>query len=206
MLSSSSSLVVGRCDALMLTESAKYSATRNEYSCWGGSVVSRTAWGCSIGATVTWCRESKEELRDKVPDATVISSLSSIVVSSEQTDLAACECLDLSFTLLHQLWSDSLTLSATRAFLHRDPIWNHQTPKTELSNYSDQFMRVKLLLIFIHILTPLRSFKLEIPRVIWLKGICPVMCIGHIEFTRCAGYYLYFFSYSMMSLWHCTCV
>lgn len=70
---------------------------------------------------------SKEEERDKVgdPTVTISSPSSSIIDSREHVDLVVIElvALDLAFTLLHQLCSDSLTLSAIIAFLQLDPIF-----------------------------------------------------------------------------------
>ena len=122
----SSPLLWDGCGGLVYTDSDdKYSATLVEF--FSGLLleeVSKFSWSTEV--TVIWFKDSKDELRVRVPDTTVISSLSSIVDSREHTDLAVCECnescLDLCFTLLHQLCRDSLTLSVTKAFLHREPI------------------------------------------------------------------------------------
>lgn len=104
----------------------------NELSYWGATELSKLPSGCWVDGIFSSFSEPKDERPDSVPDPRVpdptvmISSLSSMVDSSEQTDRAALEFiesrLDLSLTLLHQLCSDSLTLSATNAFLHLDPI------------------------------------------------------------------------------------
>uniref|UniRef100_A0A7C9CBW3 Uncharacterized protein n=1 Tax=Opuntia streptacantha TaxID=393608 RepID=A0A7C9CBW3_OPUST len=98
-----------------------YSDIRKESSAGSvtGSPISTFSSGSSVLATCNSFKEATEELGDRVSDATVVvSSLS----SSEHTDLAACESFDFRLTLLHQLCKDSLTLSATNAFLHFDPI------------------------------------------------------------------------------------
>ena len=72
--------------------------------------------------------EVTDELRDRMPETTVVVSSSSSV--SEQVDLVAVswECngsrLVFCSTLLHQLWRDSLTLSEINVFLNLDPIYN----------------------------------------------------------------------------------
>lgn len=106
------SLAIG-CDRL--------SGTWEESSCWGAPAP---AGGSPLLSSS--CNEPAEERGDKVPDP----SLS----SSEQVDLVVTESLDLSFTLLHQLCSDSRTLSAIKAFLCLDPIYIKKKTKTHKMN------------------------------------------------------------------------
>lgn len=115
-LSAFSSVSLARCSdeysLLTFLKESSYEVSTMQSSCWS---FDRTF-------SSRWWNEPLEEHGDKVTVA-----ISSIVDPREHVDLVVIERkaasrLDLSFTLLHQLWSDSRTLSATRAFPHREPI------------------------------------------------------------------------------------